>query len=142
MRTLSRFIALSRAERAVAIEASVVLTVVCTTFWILPFRLLARLLGGYAARFRRPCEAPAPRIAALVASVAGRFPAPVTCLAEALVAEAMLKRRGYAPVLRLGVRKPNGTLDAHAWVECDGRVVLGGVRELDEYAVLSGPGRP
>jgi hypothetical protein len=47
----------------------------------------------------------------------------------------MLCRRGYDCALRVGVKKGNGPapLEAHAWVECDGAVVAGGLATLDEY---------
>jgi hypothetical protein len=56
--------------------------------------------------------------------------------------ERMLIRHGYSPTLKIGVRPgallPDAArLDAHAWIECDGRVVFGKVEQLDEYAVLS-----
>lgn len=62
-----------------------------------------------------------------------------TCLMDALAAWAMLERRGYAAALRLGVRRSADTtagLDSHAWVECDGQVVLGDTGRLAEYTVL------
>ena len=84
------------------------------------------------------------RVAWAVAAVARRLPG-TTCLAQSLVAHAMLRRRGYAPVLHIGVRAPTGgaplPLDAHAWVECEGRVVAGDVDGLGEYAPLR-PVRP
>ena len=143
MSALRRFLALGGAERAVAAEAAALLAFVRLTFWILPFRLLRRALHRYSTLLiQTGGRVAAARTAALVASVAARFPVPVTCLAEALVAETMLRRRGYAPALRLGVRKPDASVfDAHAWVECDGRIVIGEVAELGDYAVLEARGR-
>jgi hypothetical protein len=44
-----------------------------------------------------------------------------------LAAQFLLSRRGYASRLRIGVaRGPNDGLRAHAWLESDGMVVLGG----------------
>lgn len=40
-----------------------------------------------------------------------------TCLRESLVLYALLRRRGAAPTLCIGVRKNGHTLAAHAWVE-------------------------
>ena len=45
---------------------------------------------------------------------------PRTCLTRSLLLGWLLRRRGVASNLRIGVRLTNGTLDAHAWVECDG----------------------
>jgi len=35
----------------------------------------------------------------------------------------MLRRRGIVSRLRFGVRLEDGVFAAHAWLECDGRVV-------------------
>jgi len=49
-----------------------------------------------------------------------------TCLPQALAAEALLKRGGLPADLRIGVMKgASGKLLAHAWVESDGRIVVG-----------------
>lgn len=75
-----------------------------------------------------------------MSAVARRVPAFRTCLVEALAAHAMLRRRGFPSELRLGVRTPGSqaaSLVAHAWVECDGVVVVGDDRDLPQYAVLS-----
>ena len=45
---------------------------------------------------------------------------PRTCLTRSLLLGWLLRRRGVASNLRIGVRLTNGALDAHAWVECDG----------------------
>jgi Transglutaminase-like superfamily len=59
-----------------------------------------------------------------------------TCLAEAAVAYTMLRRHGHDPRLRIGVRHGESTLDAHAWVECEGMVVAGALPEMTGYAML------
>ena len=43
-----------------------------------------------------------------------------TCLSRSLLLGWLLRRRGVASDLRIGVRLTNGVLDAHAWVECSG----------------------
>lgn len=69
---------------------------------------------------------------------AGRRITGTTCLAEALAADTMLRRRGYHPLLRIGVRQgDHSLLDAHAWVECDGQVVMGEVPQIADYAILA-----
>jgi hypothetical protein len=69
---------------------------------------------------------------------AGRRITGTTCLIEALAADTMLRRRGHQPLLRIGVRQgEHSLLDAHAWVECDGQVVMGEVPQLTDYAILA-----
>src|SRR5512144_1029770 len=48
------------------------------------------------------------------------------CLPRALAAQAMLRRRGIASRLCLGVARDAGALVAHAWVEAGGEKIVGG----------------
>lgn len=57
-----------------------------------------------------------------LAAVAGRRSfVEARCLAQALAVRALLRRQGLAAELRIGVLKGAGGLDAHAWVELEGR---------------------
>ena len=65
-------------------------------------------------------------ISSAVESVGARRWMQARCLPRALAAQAMLRRRGIASRLCLGVaREPDG-LEAHAWVELAQDVVVGG----------------
>jgi hypothetical protein len=44
----------------------------------------------------------------------------VTCLEESLLLWYLLGRQGITVTIRIGVRKPAGKFEAHAWVERDG----------------------
>lgn len=50
----------------------------------------------------------------------------VPCLPRALAAHAMLRRRGIASRLCLGVADQEGALVAHAWIEIEREAVVGG----------------
>ena len=61
-----------------------------------------------------------------------------TCLTQALAAQVLFVRHQYAVDLRIGVAKGEaGGLEAHAWLEHGGRVVVGNVRDLKRYTLLS-----
>jgi hypothetical protein len=49
-----------------------------------------------------------------------------TCLTNALAAQALLARYGYPATLRIGASRQDGGFSAHAWVERNGQVVIGG----------------
>ncbi|MFO0982779.1 MAG: lasso peptide biosynthesis B2 protein [Planctomycetota bacterium] len=50
-----------------------------------------------------------------------------TCLPQALAAQWLLARAGYRSELKLGIAPGAGRpVDAHAWLELDGEVVIGG----------------
>ena len=90
-------------------------------------RRMVRWICGSARPLR---VAPRPPAEALIrASVSAGLHSPVgtTCLAGALVAKALLDRHGYESKMRLGVRRgADGQFAAHAWVERDHKVVVGG----------------
>ncbi|MGA8614107.1 MAG: lasso peptide biosynthesis B2 protein [Xanthobacteraceae bacterium] len=48
-----------------------------------------------------------------------------SCLASALAAHAMLRRRGIASSLCLGVARDEGAMAAHAWIEVGQDVIVG-----------------
>jgi hypothetical protein len=59
-----------------------------------------------------------------------------TCLVRALVAELVLGANDGPVTLTIGVKRtPTGTLEAHAWVTRQGRVVLGATS--DHYIPLA-----
>lgn len=104
---------------------------------------------GYLDRLARKPEAHKDKVSTLFDTVAagrivwavsamGRRVPGTTCLVEALAAHCMLRRHGHRPALKIGVRRGAVVaLDAHAWVECGGAVVIGRSAALTEYAVLS-----
>jgi len=58
------------------------------------------------------------------------------CLPRALAAHAMLRRRGIASRLCLGVAREDGTVAAHAWVEIGKEKIVGGA-EAERFTRLA-----
>jgi Transglutaminase-like superfamily len=58
------------------------------------------------------------------------------CLPRALAAHAMLRRRGIASRLCLGVARDQGALSAHAWVEIGDDKIVGSA-EADGFTPLA-----
>jgi len=126
-----------RGDRWTLAEAAAVLVLMRVGLWVLPFGTLQRTIARAAPREHRARGAAAAAIGRSVAAVARRLPL-MTCLVEALAAQAMLRRRGCESTLKFGVR-PGGTgraIDAHAWLVCDGLVVVGDFDGGREYATL------
>ncbi len=134
--------ALPAADRRLVARTGLLLILVRIGLWVLPFRALRRLLGGIrpSGHESTPLDPDFPgRLAWAVAVLSRRLPG-MTCLVQCLVADALLRRAGRRPELRIGVRAPAErgplSLAAHAWVECDGRIVAGDVGDLPEYRVM------
>lgn len=132
-------IRLARVPTAIGTVATV--AAVRLLLWTLPYARARALLG-------RPSGlAPAPRgsapvpdaVAARVARAARVIPG-ATCLVQALAAEWLLARAGYRTTVRFGVARRGAGIEAHAWLEYDGRVLLGG-EESPRFAMLRPPGR-
>ena len=84
-----------------------------------------------------PAQRPSPDEVAWSVDAASRYIPGATCLCQALAARAVLNRLGYPTTLRLGVLKAtDGRLTAHAWLESQGRVVVGQRGDLAAYTVL------
>ena len=131
MKPLHRFLDLSFPDRTLILHALFLVAVVRIALWLVPFRILYRLLEKVA-----PCrgciwdlkgiDQETARIAWAVTAVS-RFVPEATCLTQALAVQAFLQRRRLPARLRIGVCKGDGTrFAAHAWVESRGRVVVGG----------------
>lgn len=139
MSRLRRFLRLSAAERRLLIKVAVLLQVISVGMRLLPFRTLRRLLvlaQKPRAGLKRVDRLPAERIAGAVEAAGRHMPGEKTCLTQALATQTLLVRRGYPALLHIGAAKgEEGQLQAHAWVESEGRVVIGG-HNLGRYAPL------
>jgi hypothetical protein len=142
MRRLGRFYRLPASERWLLAKAALLLGAIRIGLWLLPFRTLRSFLDR-AAVFHRVGEAdyePTDVVVWAVEVAARGLPAFDTCLTRALAAQVLLSRRGRPALLRIGVvRSSEGKFEAHAWVESDGRVVIGGY-ELERYTPLAALG--
>ena len=131
MRRLVRWMRRSPAERALAMRAFGLLIAARIGLRLMPLQSLRAGLR----RGRGGENASAERIAWAVRTAARYLPGSA-CLAQALAADALMERHGHASSLRIGVaRTEAGGLEAHAWVESEGRVVIGG-GGLDRYTPL------
>ncbi|HZS33220.1 MAG TPA: lasso peptide biosynthesis B2 protein [Methylomirabilota bacterium] len=140
MGRLRKFLHLPAAERRLLLAAVWLLALVRVALWAMPFR---QLYGRVQARARpgaRPTM-PAERVIWAV-TAADRFVPRSTCLVRALAGQILLARCGHASELRLGVAGGGAAFEAHAWLEHDGRVLLGGPVEGRYTPLPSLHGRP
>ena len=142
MKLLRKFMARSWADRLFLLRTLALVGSVRMALGLLPYRTVQRWLsaGQHAPgeRFRTPAEAWAyrRRVVGAVEAVGRRMLGDKPCLTQALVAQRMLRQKGYETALRIGVAKDGQELLAHAWLERDGRVVIGGQSSQVRYAPL------
>jgi hypothetical protein len=147
MDRLSRFLHLSRAERTLLLQATILMAAIRLGLSTLRFARLRTLLARLAATgLRRADRAPLRSSAAVrsvwaVETVGHHFPLIGTCLTQALAAHVLLARRGHESNLRIGVtRDGNGKFVAHAWLEKEGAILIGGTwsKSYTPMPVLNG----
>jgi len=133
---LHKFLRLSAADRSLLVRSVLLVGAARLALWTLPFNVVRRLLSRPARRPSVP-YATTERIGWAV-SVAKRFVPKANCLPQALAAESLLLHGGYPVELRIGVAKTDdGRLEAHAWVESGGRLVVGDLTQgLATYTPL------
>ena len=132
---LRQFLQLPAADRSLLARSFILVGAARVTLWVLPFSMVRRMLA------RRPHPTPARATTEKIGwaiSVAKRFVPRGDCLPQALAAESLLMQNGHPVELRIGVVKTDqGGLEAHAWVESAGRLVVGDLTQgLSTYAPL------
>lgn len=129
---LYKFFCTSNEEKWLLVKA---LYLVCGTtlaLWILPFWITRRLTS----------RVPANEIGILFSvnqivwavETTSRYIPGAACLSKAMAAQVLLAEYGHRSELRIGVARDNGRLRAHAWLEDDGEILIGG--NLDNYKPL------
>jgi len=108
----------------------------------LPFPVVAGAAagGGRGAEEHTGAEAMAviERLERLVDVAARNHVIAMSCLRRALVLQRLLGRRGIQAELRFGVRKEEGDLEAHAWLEHAGRPLSERGTVRTRFAPLAG----
>ena len=139
MKNLRKFLLLNPPDRRLLLTSILWLGAARLALWLLPFQTARRVLaklGPAKAIFPKGDLANIDRIVWAVA-VASRYVPAATCLPQALAGQILLAQHGEPALLRIGVVKNEaGNLQAHAWVESRGRIVIGDSRELFRYTRL------
>lgn len=137
-RIAERLRALPSERRRTLVRASVLLFGVRTALRLFPFATVRRLVARLARSNGERAPAPDPETVGWAVEAAGRrLLSHHPCLPQALTAQLMLARAGHPSRLRIGVARRHGErLEAHAWVECGGRIVVGHLPEHDAYTPL------
>jgi hypothetical protein len=141
MGRLRKFLDRPWADRACFLEAVFWLGLARLAILVLPFRRLAPWLGRHMAQSPEEAGAAPPelldRLSWAVAAASRHAPWECKCLAQAIAGKAMLRRRGAASTLYLGLAKDRETqLQAHAWLRC-GERILTGQRGMAGFTVIS-----
>jgi len=140
MAALARLLALPAREQGYVVEAVLSLLAVRLTLGLLPFPLALRLLHiapGDAGNGRIDA-AEAHEVSRAIARAARHAPFRAVCLQQAFAALLMLRRRGLAATIHLGLARETGTLvlTAHAWSRC-GELPVTGTEMADGFVAVA-----
>lgn len=128
-------------ERRLLLAALPIVLATRAGLWLLAPRRLAPILEQLAEATAAPqAHTDYAERAARAVIRASRLVPGVDSLTQALATLTLMRRRGLAGRLRRGVRRDrHGALQTHAWVEHNGRVIIGGPRErVEQYMPLPG----
>ena len=128
-RALRKFCAAPAWERLLLMEAVCWLGLMRVAIKLFPFRWIVRRFhlapGKYAGNVNVNEQSHAARIGHTIRIAAEHTPWKCNCFTQSLAAMAMLRRRGLAGTLFLGVARAGDAITAHSWL-CSGDTMLTG----------------
>jgi Transglutaminase-like superfamily len=139
MKRLVKFLQLGWSDRFLLITTAFLLGVIRLALWLLPFQTVRSLLARITQPATELHEADQAYINKVVWTVviASQYIPGVKCLAQALATQVLLRRRGYLTQLRIGIaRNKQGQMSAHAWLESQEQIVIGGSGSMSHYTLL------
>lgn len=132
---LAKLAGLDAVERPVLIAAWCLLPLISVSLRILDYPRTRDLMAWFLTRKGNlaASDVQVERTARLV-GVAARYELyRPSCLSQALAAWWLLARRGVVTSVRIGVQKDRRGFSAHAWVERDGMIIMGGADARERY---------
>jgi len=127
MRRIRKFLNLSSGERRLLIKTWILLGVIRLGLELVPFSTLRKFLFKLKILSRDYKKDFSEEYLVWSVAVVSPYVPKATCLAQALAAQLLLQRAGHQARLHIGVNYGiGGRIEAHAWVESQGRILIGG----------------
>ena len=120
-----KFTALSGADKWLHLEALASLTYTSLALKFRPAQKLVHRHPDTHLACGQGTDDTASRVGLAVARVAGHCFWHPACLPQALAAARLLKRRDIPCSIELGVKKTPDAMEAHAWVDVSGTIIIG-----------------
>jgi hypothetical protein len=139
-RRIYKFLHLQTDVKILLFKSFLLLSTIRLGLWILPFQKLRHVLAKRHKISIYPEGNDRKQIKNVVWAVtlASRYVPSASCLTQALAVIVLLNGVGHRAQLRIGVAKgTDGKLEAHAWVEMSGEIILGEQGDLSRFSVLS-----
>lgn len=111
------------------LKCCALLAAIRVLLWTVPYASARRLLDKAGRRSSRLASSrpPAQHLSWAVSTASDVVPGGSHCLSQALTLQVLMSRRGYSCQVCFGVQRGSGRdFMAHAWVEHEGAVLIGG----------------
>jgi len=136
MRRIHKFVNLSSTEQSLLIKTWILLGLISLGLQLFPFSTLRKLLYRFRSILGRGEKEFSEDRLVWSVEVVSRYIPKATCLAQAITTQLLLQQAGHQACLHIGVTEAaKGGLKAHAWVESQGKVLIGGI-DLNQYTHL------
>ena len=107
--------------------------------WVVPFRWIGRFSNLQRATPARTNDLGRRHRVATAVRMVSRCVPGASCLTQALATQLILRLKGDVLPLQLGVAwSKGGNFEAHAWLESEGKVLIGDLPNLCRYKKLGG----
>ena len=140
MKKALTFLRLNRDDKHLLVRIAVLMLSIRIGMSVVPFRVLLAFLRSWRERqsVARALDKKRAKRALWGITVISPYVPGATCLTRALAALTVLGHMGQDACLRFGIaRQQGGELTGHAWVEAEGKIVMGNLSDLSRYSVLS-----
>lgn len=141
MNKLAKFLNLNKLEQQLLIQAYVLMTIIRLGLFFVSFQFLKSFLEKIV-QFKKTTNLKiTTKDIAIAIYLSSRVSfGNVRCLAQALTTNTLMNIYGYPCQLHIGVAKgEDNRLEAHAWVEAEGEVIVGYLPNLPRFKVMSSP---
>jgi hypothetical protein len=136
MRRIHKFLKLSSAEKRLLIRVWILIGTIRLGLELFSFSTLRKFLASikpYPSKFTKKFSE---EQFVWVIAIASRYVPRSTCLVKTLALQLLFQQAGHQARLHIGVTdSEEGRLKAHAWVESQGRILIGGI-DLNKYTHL------
>lgn len=139
MKRILRFLSQPYPTKKLLLQSLSLMFLIRISLWIFPFGWLRWCLARFDSSRGDHKEADWQVINEVIRAIrtSSRLVPRATCLTQALATRTLLRLRAQDSQLRIGVDKDaEDFLTAHAWIEIDGRIIVGKVPRQERYTVM------
>lgn len=138
MKSFRQFCTLSRCDRTLLITTFLLLSFVRLGLLLLPLQRLWKILLRLSKKAYPSTHSPTIDQLTWAVNLSTRYmPGGAKCLARSFTTQVLMSLYHYTPELRIGFAVgEKGQLEAHAWVEHQGQVVMGQLDNLSRFTLL------